>query len=434
MTKTPTIFSLNSQSISDVGLTRQQNEDTLIHEPDIGLFAVFDGMGGHEGGEVASHMAATIVERLVREKAHAKIFSRTYQRSRYIEHVMNEAMGLACESIYNTSKKHQLEKGMGTTASVMLIHERKVTIAHVGDSRIYLLRGQSKIRLTEDHTLAQSMVESGALTAEEAIRSKYSNHLTRVLGIQPHVQIDVATYDVMPGDRFIVCSDGLTRYEQQGQPALPPQLTGVPEDLIETFRAWSHTHGAKDNMTAVVVDVAPNLDSNITLIPSYQQMPVDEALKTIKHIVLFKHLNEREMMTILDRCEHRHLLEGERVFEEHQAGEDLFMILGGELQIEKDNHILATLSDGDHFGEMALIGEYPRSATAHVTKDLTVLSLKRSDFYDLLQTNAQLARKLLWNFLWMQSRRLRSTSNQPAQLPFLSPQHASTEIDQPIVQ
>lgn len=223
---------------TDVGVTREQNEDSyLVADP---MFAVADGMGGHQGGEVASRLALEIVEQRHREGPDADLGETVRDANRA---VLDKAAGDA-----------GLE-GMGTTLTLLRLEDRHARIAHVGDSRAYRLRDGEFELLTEDHTLVNRMVREGKLTKDEARIHPHRSILTRALGVEGGLDVDVTTHDLHPGDRILLCSDGLTTVLTDDRIRAVLTEREDPQEACDDLVAAANAGGGPDNITVVVLDL-----------------------------------------------------------------------------------------------------------------------------------------------------------------------------------
>ena len=188
---------------TNVGKVRTTNEDSMIVEPARGLFVVLDGMGGANAGDIASQTARDalrdfVVQRRLNMEPKALIEAG-------IQH--------ACRTVWERAQQSREHHGMGTTVVACLVPDAKrAIVAHVGDSRAYLLRGGRLQVLTRDHTIVEELVDRGLLSAEEAERHPYKNVLSRNLGAKPETRVDVLDLELKPGDRLLLCSDGLYGY------------------------------------------------------------------------------------------------------------------------------------------------------------------------------------------------------------------------------
>lgn len=241
---------------SDTGRKRSQNEDRVGSDPAHGIAVLADGMGGHKGGEIASAMA---VETVLRELAagleagpgpeDAEGFSGESALARRVVEQANTR-------ILETAASQPQYEGMGTTLVVALFYDDQLTIAHVGDSRVYRLRGGRLEQLTRDHTLMQELVERGFYTPEEARASLNRNIVTRALGIEEEVQVDLQEDIALPGDLYLLCSDGLN--DMVDDRTIGFTLSEFGDSLDEGARQLieqANERGGNDNISVVLVKV-----------------------------------------------------------------------------------------------------------------------------------------------------------------------------------
>jgi protein phosphatase len=236
--------------ISDVGRKRDHNEDSYLVAAPMGLFAVADGMGGHQAGEKASRMAIEIVEREVKEAAGAKALE-----GEGAAKTIRSAAQRAGSAIFDAAQADPEMSGMGTTLTALLMHGGRAHVAHVGDSRCYLYRDGKCQQLTDDHSWVSEQVRAGLLSAEEAKESKFKHIITRSVGFEREVLVDANAVAVQPGDCFLLCSDGLSNYMEGDE--IAKVLTAhfykqVPSLLI----ALANDRGGEDNVTVVLVHAA----------------------------------------------------------------------------------------------------------------------------------------------------------------------------------
>ncbi len=263
---------------SDSGRVRGNNEDSFRLAPELGLFVLSDGMGGLQAGEVASKLA---VETVLAHCTQAEADPSLAYFGKHIEGVSDtsnriaSAVRLANTEIYEHAKNQGNKATMGATIVVLRFVEDRVCIAHVGDSRAYLLRAGSFDQLTEDHSFVAEQVRRGMLTVEEASRSKMHNVLTRALGIDPQVDVDVTEELLMDEDVYLVCSDGLFRE------LTTAQITGVLEETDDPQRAASrlvdlaNEAGGGDNITVIVVRNSPKSSRHFAKIGRWFKGPDD---------------------------------------------------------------------------------------------------------------------------------------------------------------
>lgn len=403
------MISTEAHGKTDVGRKRQHNEDAMLVDPAGGLYIVADGMGGHAAGEVASARSVEVVKaHLAANKGILKDLARdpTQTNRAAASSLVEVAVQRACADIYKTATSDSTKRGMGTTFVCMVVSGSKGVIGHVGDSRVYLVRNGQCHRLTEDHTLIAAQLKAGTITKDQAATSQYRNVITRAVGIQESVQVDTLIVDLVPGDVFVLCSDGLHGYlsdEEVGALVTSTPLAEQPERFV----ALANERGGKDNITTVVVSVRGDVGS--------EQEEVVEAqsrMEALKKIPLFRHLTYKEQTAVLSIATTRTFPAGREIVTEAQPGEELFVVIRGRVGVEKGGVEIAELRAGGHFGEMGLIDNAPRSATVRAHEPTRVMVISRPDLMALMKKESILAVKLLWSFVQVLSDRLRETNSE----------------------
>jgi serine/threonine protein phosphatase PrpC/CRP-like cAMP-binding protein len=396
---------------TDIGRQRDHNEDNYLVDPKLNLFVVADGMGGHAAGEVASQIAVHEVSRVVRENTDViGRYARGQEMSarQDILAVLEHAVQTACASIYHRGQTEPEKRGMGTTTSALLICGDRGFIAHVGDSRIYLLRQGQVHQLTEDHSLINELVRRGKIRRDQIEGSpyaKYKNAVTRAVGAYESVETDTLDFEVLPGDHFLLCSDGLHAYLKDSD---VPEILSAEDvaDAPKTLVALANAGGGHDNITAVVVRVEADAA------PDHVARASDLAnrIEVLKRMPLFKHLTYKEVMRLLNVTVVKDYGTGESIIKEASEGEELFIILSGKVRLHKAETFITYLERGSHLGEMALVDRSPRSASATAEEPSRALMLRRRDFYEIIRKEPVLATKLLWSFVQVLTERLRKTT------------------------
>jgi protein phosphatase len=270
---------------TDVGMVRQQNEDAYSAEEN--LYIVADGMGGHNAGEVASALAVATV------RAGAKSGIHSTEQFRELVQQANTA-------IYTASLDDSTQSGMGTTLTAMAVvpgEEPKVLVANVGDSRTYLFRGGALTRLSIDHSYVQELVNEGILTPEEARVHPRRNIVTRAMGIERSVMVDVFTHLVRTGDRIVLCSDGLVDEVPDTDIATVLSQHSDAQETAEALVLVANANGGRDNTTVVVVDILDDISEPVDLpeaettkeIPVVTEAPpaTTKKRKSVVGVVLF---------------------------------------------------------------------------------------------------------------------------------------------------
>ncbi len=241
--------------LTDVGLVRDHNEDSIGENQGLGLAVLADGMGGHRGGEVASAIAvSTILESLDNELKNIKSGDIDEVSGYRLESIaVNDAVIKANENVFTSSNENSRYRGMGTTVVVLLFHNEHFTVAHVGDSRLYRYRDGELEQITRDHSLMQELVDRGFYTTDQARDSLNKNLVTRAIGAEESVEVDVHEDVAHPGDIYLLCSDGLT--DMLEDDVIKNTIKDNSEDLeiiaTELIRL-SNEAGGKDNISAVL--------------------------------------------------------------------------------------------------------------------------------------------------------------------------------------
>ena len=403
---------------TDVGRQREHNEDSFLVDKRLHLFICCDGMGGHAAGEVASSAAVHEVRKYLSDKRdmlekfandHAMVDRRD------VLQLMENAVHHACARVHQLAQIDVRRRGMGTTLVALLVCGERGFIAHVGDSRVYLLRKEQIHQLTEDHSLVNELIKRGKLQPGQDVALPYKNAVTRAVGVYASVEVDTLDFDLLPGDRYLLASDGLTGYLDEKEEDMfldmfrADDLNVIPQVLID----FANSEGGKDNITAVVVEVTD--DNEPADAPKTAEIQLK--LDTLHGIPLFKYLTYKELVKLLNITHTSDYEAGAVVMEEGDVGDAFYVTLSGQLDVKKGDVVVTSLEQGTHFGEMAMVDRSPRSATVVAREKTRLLSIHRDTFYELLRKDPQLAVKLLWSFVQVLTIRLRrSTSELAVQL------------------
>jgi serine/threonine protein phosphatase PrpC len=355
-----TALSTEAFGLTDVGRKRQHNEDAMLVDQALGLYIVADGMGGHAAGEVASARATEVVKQHIQANKNIlkDLGKDPTQANRAAAAALVEvAVQRACADIYRQATSDATKRGMGTTFVCLVVAGNRGVIGHVGDSRVYLVRGGQCHRLTA-------------------------------------------------GDTFLLCSDGLHGYLADDEVA--PLVASVASgDLPKRFVDLANERGGKDNITAVVLKVAGDGAA-----VSEETAEAQSRMEALRKIPLFRHLTYKEQTAVLSIATTRTFPAGREIVIEGQPGEELFVVIRGRVAIEKSGVEIAELRAGGHFGEMGLIDNAPRSATVRATEPTRVMVIARQDLMNLMKREAILAVKMLWSFVQVLSDRLRATNSE----------------------
>jgi PPM family protein phosphatase len=242
---------------TDVGRKRDHNEDSFLVDEDLGLFIVADGMGGHAGGGTASRLAVETIQARMRvaREAEPELFTVPAPlEESALREVLRDAVESACQSIYQAAQGDPSLAGMGTTVTAVVLAGQNTFVAHVGDSRCYLVRRGRIYQVSEDHSLVNEQLKAGAITPDEARHSRFKNIITRSVGFEADVAVDMMGLEVEPGDRLVICCDGLSNLvdDQEILEAVSATpLEEAPKKLIDL----ANERGGDDNVTVIVVHV-----------------------------------------------------------------------------------------------------------------------------------------------------------------------------------
>ena len=242
--------------LSDVGHKRKSNEDAYFFDDALGLYIVGDGMGGHAAGEIASQEAVETVYGMVKRgiaNLHELRTPPDEQHVRTAFRLMESAIQAATYMVFSMAEMDRGKSGMGTTVSALLVLGDFAITAQVGDSRVYRARNTTVEQLTEDHTLIAWQIKQGLITPQEAQRSPHRNVITRAVGNRDYVQVDTALVDLLPGDRLLLCSDGLHGYLRD-EDVVPTVALGQ-DAAVKRFIDLANERGGKDNITAILVEI-----------------------------------------------------------------------------------------------------------------------------------------------------------------------------------
>jgi PPM family protein phosphatase len=251
------MINVQSLALTDVGNQRENNEDRFLIDSSLGLYAVCDGMGGHAAGEIASEKAIEFAAEYVRARRSVlESASRSPDGYFHVVRLARDALRAASERVHRLAESDNRYAGMGTTMTMLLIAGDRGIMAHVGDSRLYLLRDTNVYLLSTDHTLANELVRIGIMSEEEAETNGFDHVLTRSVGQQRELDVESLVFDLRPNDTFLLCSDGLSQYftsaDEIGNVLRQVGFEEAPGEFVKLAKV----RGGSDNITAVVLRAA----------------------------------------------------------------------------------------------------------------------------------------------------------------------------------
>lgn len=375
---------------TDAGLERSNNEDTFLIDEEIGLYVVCDGMGGHAAGEVASRLAAE------RARTYLRVFIDDLMRfkdspsaRKQITRLVEKAIQEASRTVYDTARSDTGKHGMGTTMSLVLVRGHVAIIGHVGDTRVYLLRGDDFHQLTQDHTYLAEFIRGG-LSLEKARQSKIGHRLTQAIGLQPTVKVDTLVVELIDGDRLLMCSDGLVGHIDTPFEIGPMLYNGrSPQAFID----FANKNDGSDNVTALTIHITH--EPHIRKEEASRDTQILRKIGALGHVWLFEQLSLREIALVMGRMSEHTFEAGSDIIQEGDDGDSLFILLDGEACVFRGGEEVNRMEGGEHFGEMALVTERTRSATVTAITDCRVFKMEKSNFSALIQEHPRLGNRML---------------------------------------
>lgn len=258
-----------ARGLTDVGQRREQNQDALLIDEPLGLFIVADGMGGHAGGGTASRLAVDTIRGAMlraREEEPALFGSGAEGEENPLPDILGHAVEEACAAIFEAAQADSGLAGMGTTVTAVLVDGRSAFVAHVGDSRAYLLRSGHIYQVTQDHSLVAEQLRGGVITEEDARTSRYKNIITRSVGFEREVVVDLMGLELEAGDAVVACSDGLSNHVDDQEILALVEEEGVV--AVERLVDLANDRGGDDNITVALVRLLdPMVDEALELLP-----------------------------------------------------------------------------------------------------------------------------------------------------------------------
>lgn len=234
--------------LTDPGVVRSHNEDSVGADAEMGFAILADGMGGYNAGEVASGMAVAMLSDNLKAALQAG--------RRDMPQLASDEIQKANGAIFQAAQSQPQYNGMGTTLVMVMFRDNRATVAHIGDSRLYRLRGEQFEQITRDHSLLQEQIDSGLITREDARHSHNKNLVTRALGVDAAVEVEVHEYEVLPGDLFLLCSDGLNDMVGDEDIQLTLGLMGANLELAaQQLVQMANDNGGRDNVSVILVRV-----------------------------------------------------------------------------------------------------------------------------------------------------------------------------------
>ena len=377
---------IQHSSVTDVGQVRTNNEDSFAIDDVLRLFVVCDGMGGHAAGEVASSNATELlISQIKQHRELAQNADKTPDGVFRLLRLMEESVQEVCRQLYEMALSDPERAGMGTTLTLVMFVGSKGIMAHVGDSRLYLKRGENLFQLSNDHTLANEMHLQGLLSAKQARESKFQHVLTRSLGPHPAVEVETLLFDVLTDDVFLLCTDGLSNYLTDEQETVAMLSADEPRDAVRRLVGAAIERGGNDNVTAIVLHV----QSGGTIDCDESQDFLDR-IETLKSVFLFDGLSLRRLLRLMNIATCRDFRQGETILSTGETLFGLYIVLKGQVGLDGE-----ILKSGDTFGSETLFNKSTVQSKVHAATACQLLVIPAADFQSLTRRVPKLGRRLL---------------------------------------
>lgn len=380
---------------------RPYNEDAVLEIPSVPVFAVADGMGGGGSGDVASALALDYVRRhasTLREQNEVVAKQRSTTNRLELGRQLDGLFNRANQEIYQRSVQHSRTE-MGSTLLIASVIRNHCYIAHVGDSRAYLIRNGELLRLTEDHSVAELHYRRGRITQEEYEASPQRRVLYQVLGAGVEVEVDLVEVRLMSGDMLLLCTDGLVRAltdAQIGAVIDADDLSGSVQGLLQ--RAASK---AVDNVSAVLIGFESDEPDE----------GIDVLTRTLRDVFLFRDMSEQELLVVAPYVEEVVAAGGDVLLTEGDPTDAFFMVVSGRLRITRGNVRLMDVTAGGHFGEVGLARSMARSHSVRAMTKTRMLMFSRARFLQLCKAKPEIGARLALALLDSVGERMRLLSD-----------------------
>jgi serine/threonine protein phosphatase PrpC len=393
---------------SDKGLVRADNNDCVHIDKELALYMVCDGVGIKPSAGVASQIVCKEIQLLL--SANRKIIQTFIDRPLIqnrgaVSTLISEVIQKASKKIFDQGQSDPNLAGMTTTLDMVLFAGPFAFIGHVGDSRVYLFRNKKVYQLTQDHNYMTELITKENRSLEEAKKHIYAGVLTRAMGLSGAIQSDLIEVELSAHDTFLICTDGIYRYFNTQELNEKIQLSEVPLSL-EYLISEGKKRGGRDNLSGILLDCYQE--------KSQQKAELFDRIESLKKLPLFNYLDYQELLKVLNTGQTKSLKAGDLLVKEESEGNSMFVVSKGSIQIHKQDQKITVLGPGQAIGEMSLIANLPRSASATALEDSVVLEYQRQDLFDLFRKEQAISVKFFWALSRELTNRLRSTTTELA--------------------
>lgn len=403
-----------ASAATDLGNIRSQNDDGFVADDVHGVYAVADGTSG-PGGELACRLVLqAVADRAAKLSEMARSARTGVKDPSFLRRAVLDALSTLVSDVHADllgiiHERPEL-RGAASTATIVVWDGRGIFVAHVGDCRVYLGHERELRQLTNDHTMIAELVRMGQMKPEEAAVHRLRGVVSRSVGESSVCRPDLLYVDVAPGDRLLLCSDGVTDYVDDATLLQTVRNGGDAHSIVQA----ALVQGTADNATALVVSLPEPGVPTTSITPVVAAFDHTERLDLLAGLSFCRHLRQDELMTVLRYVHELQLLPGTVVFRQGDPGADVYLVATGKLEVEVDGQKVTTLQPGAHFGEIALVSGQPRSATVRAVVPTRLLRLSHEDFFDLSQRDQSVAVKILWSFAQTLAGRVTDLSKQLA--------------------
>ncbi len=371
---------------------RERNEDCVVVDAELGLYAVCDGMGGHAAGDVAARTAAAALKKFFAndvDTVRALDLTKADARQQ-LARTMISAVQLACNNVFAQSRASASYRGMGTTLTALLVLDNVAVLGHVGDSRLVLRRAHTTYRMTLDHTLENELIAQG-MDAADAKRAPQAQHLVRGVGQNPTVQVDTMVFDLYPDDVLLLCSDGLPKGMPDDAVGAALQQGKGADELVDAAIAG----GTNDNVSAIVLRVQPDRALTHAHALASESEQKRQLLETLP---MFRGVSFQDLARIAASVETVTLNAGDIVWTPNALDDRFITVLAGSVGISLHDAHIKTAKAGDSFGETSIFAGTSTPVAAYALAPTTLLVLRRDNLRELCRSHPVLGVDLLWRF------------------------------------
>jgi PPM family protein phosphatase len=389
---------------------REINDERLLVDEALGLALLADGFSGRAAPEIASRTAVELVSTAMREfeetLAPDADRDRDAFRRRFVEE-LPRMISRASEALYTLGEKHEEWQGMAASLVVFKRLGRACLVGHVGSCRVYTIRQGRIFRLTDDHTLGEEMAQRGTIRRDALEGMRHRDVVVRAVGEYPTVAVDTLLLDTAAGEIFLLCSKGLPRVVEEDE-MLEIITEHEPEVAARRLVELAVRRKPRMNVSALVLRVGDSAEP--------ERLGLEQKIRALMNNFMFRDLSFQEVVRVLRMVEEVTVKKGAEVFHQGDAGEHLYVIVTGSVDISRDGAHLTNIGPGGHFGELSLVLDPVRSATVTAAEPTLLLAIGRERLDELMRDEAALTSKLLIRFLQAVGQRVRDLTQDYAEL------------------